>query len=172
MPDIQTALKRAVTSGTVASLGILVVTALAGKRETGFYAAPINATSHIVWGDKAALQDRPSLKYTLTGLVLNHASGIFWAAIYEKFFGAGSRRSAAHRSSLRPIIGGAVVSASAYLTDYYLVPKRLTPGFEKRVSGKSLAAVYGVLALGLATYDLLARNPQLNNSGLDAEGKI
>jgi hypothetical protein len=48
-----------------------------------------------------------------------------------------------------------VVSAGAYLTDYYLVPKRFTPGWEKRLSGKSLAAIYGMLALGLVASDLL-----------------
>lgn len=158
MQDTQTAIKRAVISGSVAGLGIMIATALAGKRETGSYAAPLNATSHIVWGDKAALQDTPSLKYTLTGFVLNHASAILWAAVYEKFFGAGSGRSTSSGSMLRPLLGGAVVSAGAYLTDYHLVPKRLTPGFEKRLSGKSLTTAYGVLALGLAAYDLVARN--------------
>jgi hypothetical protein len=30
-----------------------------------------------------------------------------------------------------------------------LVPERLTPGFEKRLSNKSLLAIYGTLAVGL-----------------------
>lgn len=158
MQDMQTAIRRAMTSGTVVGLGIAAATALAGKRETGSAAAPLNATSHIVWGDKAALQDAPSLKYTLTGFVLNHASAIFWAAVYEKFLGADSARSSPYASLLRPLIGGAVVSAGAYLTDYYLVPKRLTPGFEKRLSGKSLATVYALLAIGLAATDLIAHS--------------
>jgi hypothetical protein len=44
------------------------------------------------------------------------------------------------------------------VTDYYLVPKRLTPGFEKRLSGKSLATVYALLAIGLAASELIARS--------------
>lgn len=158
MQNTDTAIQRALTSGTLAGLAIAATTALAGKRETGSYAAPLNATSHIFWGDKAARQNGASLKYTLTGFVLNHASAIFWAAIYEKFFGAPSAQTGRRDSLLRPLVGGAIVTAGAYLTDYYLVPERLTPGFEKRLSGKSLATVYGVLALGLAARDLMTRN--------------
>jgi hypothetical protein len=47
------------------------------------------------------------------------------------------------------------VTAGAYLTDYYLVPKRFTPGFEKRLSGKSLAAIFVALAAGLAARDVI-----------------
>jgi hypothetical protein len=86
--------------------------------------------------------------------MLNHASAIFWAAFYEYFFGgrdvASNAASPASGRFVRPVIGAAAVTAGAYITVYYLVPKRLTPGFEKRMSGKSLAAVYGALALSLA----------------------
>ena len=151
--------KRALTSGTVAGIATAIAAALAGRRETGSYAAPLNATSHVLWGDRAAMRNAASLKYTLTGFLLNHASAIFWAAVHEKFFGAGARTPA---SPLRSLAGSAAVTAGAYVTDYYLVPKRLTPGFEKRLSGNSLAAIYGVLALGLAAGSLLAssRKPQ------------
>jgi hypothetical protein len=156
MQGTKTAMKRALTSGTLAGIATVAATALAGKRETGFHAAPINATSHIVWGDKAAMQNRPSLKYTLTGVMLNHAAVIFWAAIYEKFFGMRLDPMSKQVSPLRPLVGSAIVSAGAYVTDYYLVPRRLTPGFEKRLSDKSLIIFYGVLALGLAARDLIA----------------
>jgi hypothetical protein len=159
MLKTETAIKRALTGGTLAGIATVAATALAGKRETGSYAAPLNATSHIVWGEKAAMQDSASLKYTLTGFILNHAAVIFWAAIYEKLFGRRSARSRMMRESpLRPLVGSAIVSVSAYVTDYYLVPKRLTPGFEKRLSNKSLMIFFGVLALGLAAQDLIARN--------------
>ena len=45
---------------------------------------------------------------------------------------------------------GKTHSAVAYATDYHVVPERLTPGFEKRLSNESLAIVYGVLAACLA----------------------
>jgi hypothetical protein len=47
-----------------------------------------------------------------------------------------------------------VVSAAAYVTDYHVVPKRLTPGFELRVPRLALAGVYAALALGLSLRDL------------------
>ena len=52
---------------------------------------------------------------------------------------------------------GAFVSALAYVTDYYVVPKRLTPGFEKRLSGSALAVIYASLAGSVAAGDWLTR---------------
>lgn len=146
---------RALTSGTVAGIATAATAAAAGKREDDSYAAPINATSHILWGDQAAAQDAASVKYTLTGFLLNHASAVFWAMFYEKLFGRRRRVLGAKDSLVKPLLGAAVVSAGAYVTDYYLVPKRFTPGYEKRLSGPSMTAVYAMLALGLVAYDLL-----------------
>ncbi|OGB23662.1 MAG: hypothetical protein A3I66_24040 [Burkholderiales bacterium RIFCSPLOWO2_02_FULL_57_36] len=161
MLNTESAMRRALVSGTLAGMASAAATALAGKKEIGSYAAPLNATSHILWGDVAAMQNRLSLKYTLTGFLLNHAAAIFWAAVYETFFGA---RPGKPDSPLRPLAGSALVTAGAYLTDYYLVPRRFTPGFEKRLSGRSLATVFGVLALGLAAHDLIARSTSPSRS--------
>lgn len=175
---LQSLLARAATSGTIGGLAAAAAASLAGMREEGSYAAPLNATSHIIWGDEAARQDEPSLKYTLTGFLLNHASAIFWALFYEKLLGKGERSQGWHRPKnwnegartakmlpappaepalkpiVEPILDAAAVTAGAYLIDYYLIPKRFTPGFEKRLSGKSLAAVFVALAVGLAARDL------------------
>ncbi|TFV94907.1 hypothetical protein E4K72_18400 [Oxalobacteraceae bacterium OM1] len=145
-------LGRAVTSGTVAGITSALAASIAGRRETGSYAAPLNATSHIVWGDEAATHDEPSLKYTLTGFLLNHGSAILWGALFSQVFDTNREKSA-----LTPLVGAAAVTAGAYITDYYLVPKRFTPGFEKRVSGRSMATIYGALALGLAVSSLIGR---------------
>lgn len=166
----QSVLGRAVVSGTIGGLAAAAAASLAGKREDDHYAAPLNATSHIIWGDKAARQDKPSLKYTLTGFLLNHASAIFWAFFYEKLLGRSERRprnwnegslddssdtGSPAKPMLQPILDAAAVTAGAYITDYYLVPKRFTPGFEKRVSGKSLFGIYVALAVGLAARDVI-----------------
>lgn len=152
-------LMRTLASGTVSGLATSAIAALAGKQETASYAAPLNATSHIVWGDEAASHDKASLKYTATGFVLNHLAAVMWAAIHEKWVAPAVSRWSASRPSLAPLAsaaGGAAVAAGAYVTDYYLVPKRFTPGYEKRLSGQSLALIYGVLALSLAAGTLLA----------------
>jgi hypothetical protein len=156
MQLLDNTIKRAFTDGTLAGIAIAATAALAGKRETGSYSAPLNATSHILWGDKAAGHSVPSLKYTATGFVLNHAAAIFWAVMYEKLVDARVSRSGTTASPLRALVDGAVVSAGAYVTDYHLVPSRFTPGFEKRLSGKSLLVIYGALAFGLAARDILS----------------
>ena len=143
----QSLLARAVTSGTIGGLAAAAAASLAGKREDGSYAAPLNATSHIIWGDEAARQDKPSLKYTLTGFLLNHASAIFWALFYEKLLGKGEKRQSWHHPKnwnegarrdqatpapteaaiLKPILDSAAVTAGAYLIDYHLIPSVLRP---------------------------------------------
>jgi len=154
-PQTSDYIGRTLMSGTLAGIATAATAAVAGRRETASYAAPLNATSHIAWGNVAALQDRPSVKYTLTGFLLNHAATTFWAAIYEKL--VAPRADAPGASLLRPLLGAAAVSAGAYITDYYLVPQRFTPGYEMRLSGRSLAAIYGMLALGLFARSLMQR---------------
>ena len=170
MEKARSVLGRAVKSGTITGLATAGVASLAGKQENGSFAAPLNATSHILWGDKATEQDGVSLKYTLTGFLLNHASAIFWASFYEKLFGKHVDKSHVWRlpgsgtaessSFTKPILGGVVVATAAYIIDYHAIPKRFTPGFEKRLSGKSMAVIFATLAAGLAVSDLMdaARN--------------
>lgn len=144
-------LQRVLTSGTIAGLATAGTAALAGRRENGSYAAPLNATSHVVWGDQAAMKNSPSFKYTLTGFLVNHASTLFWAAVQDRLFSSRRLKLFRRRNPvLQALVGGAAVTAAAYITDYYLVPDRLTPGFERRLSDSSLGMIYGALALGLA----------------------
>jgi hypothetical protein len=155
-------LKRTMVSGNLSGLAVALAAAVAGKRETESYAAPLNATSHMLWGDEAAGHDNASLKYTATGFLLNHAAAVMWAAVYEKWVEPAVSRWFAERPTLMPLapaVSAAAVSAGAYITDYYLVPKRFTPGFEKRLSGQSMALIYGALALGLAAGTLLLARP-------------
>jgi len=129
----------------LATLGTTAVAALAGEWENHAPLGPINAISHILFGDEAARHDELSAQHTVTGAVLNAAAIGTWAVVGELLFG-GERRPATLPAALA---AGAVVSGIAYVTDYHLVPERLTPGFEKRLSNKSLLAIYGVLAIGL-----------------------
>jgi hypothetical protein len=128
-----------------AAAGTTAVAALAGAAENHAPLGPINAISHIVFGDEATVHDEFSAKHTLSGVLLNTAAIGSWAVVSEMLFG-GKRRPATIPHALA---AGAAVSAIAYVTDYHLVPDRLTPGFEKRLSNKSLLAIYGTLAVGL-----------------------
>lgn len=138
---------RALVSGTLAAISTTTVVSIAGRRTAGSYAAPINATSHALWGEAAERENGFSLKYTATGLALNHAGSVFWALFYECFAGSRPTRQ-------RSILSGVLVSTVAYVVDYYVVPPRLTPGFEKRLPRKALALVYAALAAGLSARDL------------------
>jgi hypothetical protein len=88
------------------------------------------------------------VKYTGTGFIANYRASVFWALFYE-WLGKGRPRKPA-----RALLDGALISAAAYVTDYHVVPKRLTPGFEMRVPRAALACVYAALALGLSLRDL------------------
>ena len=126
--------------------------AACGSFDNDSAVAPINAVSHIAWGDEAAEHDEGSLKYSATGAVLNAAAVASWAAVYELGFGRRARQG----NVTAAIVGGVATAALAYVTDYYIVPKRLTPGFEKRLSSPSMFAVYATLAASLPLASLIA----------------
>ena len=132
-------------SGGLTSLAVAGAAAWRGCREGRTGWGPINAISHIVWGHGAATQQRFTVKYTAVGLLLNLIACSFWAWVYvlSRRFRSGSA------SHLRRVGCGLAVSALAYVTDYYLVPRRLTPGFELSLTRQSLPWIYGALAIGL-----------------------
>jgi hypothetical protein len=103
----------------------------------------LNAISHIAWEDDALHQDELSAKYTGVALGMNLTAHAGWALIYEAFFG--TSRGA------KSLAGGALVATLAYIVDYKVVPPRFTPGFEHRLSCRSLLFIYVALAVALAT---------------------
>jgi hypothetical protein len=145
------AVSDAALTGSLACVATAAGAALCGLRDSGSAVAPINATSHVVWGEAAAAVEDIDWPHTALGFAVNYGASAFWAALYEKLFGA-----AAERRDVGTAAGGALaVTALAYLTDYHVVPKRLTPGWEKRIRPASLALVYGALAVSLPLRGLL-----------------
>jgi hypothetical protein len=140
------ALREGAVAGTAAGLLSSAALAATGRRQAGSMAAPFNATSHWLWGDQALYEDRATLRHTLVGFVTQNAAAIFWAAIYAALWG--------HRSEAKrvpdAIAGGIATSAAAYLVDYSITPRRLTPGYEHRLDGKGMFTVYAALAAGFA----------------------
>jgi hypothetical protein len=141
----------ALATGKLTTLASAAAIAVCGQAELNNPVAPINAVSHILFGEEATKQDELSLKYTATGLLLHDAACTSWAALHEQLVGGEVEKGNVPVA----FAGGALVSALAYFTDYYLVPKRMTPGMEKRLSGRSLFFIYSVLAGGLAFGSLL-----------------
>ena len=145
--------KSIMCTASTAAVATTAATALCGAIENGSPAAPVNAISHIVWGETAALRDGVSAKYTASGAVLNSAAMLPWAALHHLLFQPHTRRARPAEALAR----GAVTASIAYVVDYYVVPSRLTPGFEKRLSNVSLFAIYAALACALATGDRMAQ---------------
>ncbi|MFT3883299.1 MAG: hypothetical protein QM703_27050 [Gemmatales bacterium] len=145
MTDAKTFLERVLHTGLLSAVSTTVVAAICGKMQNNNSVEPINAVSHIAWGDKAAHQPQASLQYTATGLFLNGAAVTSWAALHELL----EEQTNQDGNFAKALADGALVSALAFVTDYFIVPKRLTPGFEKRLSNRSLFAIYTALAISL-----------------------
>lgn len=138
-------------AGAGATVATTAVLTLIGQRQDLSPWAPINAVSHIVWGDEAGNHVAPSLKYTATGAVLNAAAVTAWALPF-----AWLRKALPVNPVASAAVAGIATAALAYVVDYHVVPRRLTPGFELRLPKRSFLPIYASLAVGLAAGALLA----------------
>ena len=141
----------ALASGAVVCAVTAAVAAAAGARASGSAVAPINAISHVLYGPRAARVRSIDARHTALGLAINYGASAFWAGIYEAAFGRAAERGEVAKASA----GAVAVAALAYVTDYHLVPKRLTPGWEERMPRRSLSLVYAALAICLPLRGLL-----------------
>jgi hypothetical protein len=153
---------RALVRGTAANVASLLALCACSKAETGSALAGINAVSHWAWGDAGARRNGFSWKHTAVGALTNQAASIFWAYCLARLFAPRARRPTVPR-----IVGeAAATSALAFAVDYGITPKRLTPGYELRLSRPSLLAVYVAFAAGLALGSVLLAAPKMRESTL------
>ena len=145
------ALREGAVAGSAGSVLSTLALAALGQRENGSAVAPINAASHWAWGDESLRQDRLTWRHTLVGALTQHAASVFWATLYAAAVG--------HRPEAKrwpaALAGGVATSATAYVIDYTITPKRFTPGYEHRLDGKGMLVAYGALAAGFALGALL-----------------
>jgi hypothetical protein len=132
---------RAAFSGTAVSIASSLALALAAKAEGRHPVRPTNATGHWLRGDEAAASRAFDAKHTVLGFATHEGASIFWAAIFQALRKLGPNRPAA--------VDAIGVSALAAFVDYLVVPKRLTPGWEKVVTPRSIGLAYGVMAVAL-----------------------
>lgn len=133
------------------SVLVAAAAAAAGRWDAGSAWRPINAISHMVWGPRAAKPDGFRARYSLAGLALNYGACWFWAWFQQ----AAKRRLRLPESPEAAAGMAAAVSAVAYITDYHVVPRRFTPGFELSLSPRHFPWLYGALALGLMVPSLV-----------------
>lgn len=141
----------ALRSGAVATAGSTLTLLALGKRHARTPWAPIDAVSHIAWGDRAYARDGLDVKHTLVGAALNAAAVTSWAVVQELLLR--NRRP----SIPTALLAGAATSALAYVVDFHIVPERLTPGFQWKLPKRGLRTTYLALALSLAAGALIAR---------------
>jgi hypothetical protein len=139
--------------GTTASLLSMVALAVRGRAEAGSAAAPFNAISHWLHGSRALRLDTADTRHTALGALIHFASSVFWGAVYDHL--VCRREPPPPASGL--VAGAAGVAALAAVTDFALVPERLSPGFEHRLSQRSLVLTYVLFGAGLALGALAAR---------------
>ena len=147
------ALREGLVTGSMASITSAIALVLAGRRENGHAAAPVNAVSHWAWDRESLAADEPTARHTLTGYLVHHGASVFWGTLHARAWGM-------HERNKRPVpaaAGAAVASAVACFVDLRLTPGRLTPGFEHRLSRRSMALVYASFGLGLVLGSELLR---------------
>ncbi|GAA4325928.1 hypothetical protein GCM10023144_08770 [Pigmentiphaga soli] len=138
--------KAAWSSGSMASLASTAMLAWRGARDCDSVFAPVNAVSHWLWEEEALHQQRGTLRHTVAGYAIHHAMSVLWATVYERLLhGRPGRQRAARRG-----LAALAVTAVACAVDLKATPRRFTPGFERRLDGRSLALVYLAFAAGLA----------------------
>ena len=145
------AVQDGLVTGAVVCAATSVVAALLSRRAGAGAARPINASTHVAYGRQAERVDDVDLKHTALGFVINAGASVFWATIYEKMFGATAERG----DIAQAVFGAKAIADLAYLTDYHVMPKRLTPGWEAGVSDRSLLMIFNVLAASLPVRGLL-----------------
>lgn len=153
-------MREGLVAGTAASVLSAAALAVAGSRENGAAAAPVNAISHWFWDRRALRQDGATWRFTLTGYLVHHAASVFWATLHARAWGM---RPEAKRPAAA-VAGAATAAGVACFVDYRLTPRRLTPGFEHRLSSPALLAVYTCFAIGLAIGSMAAGPPRQRNT--------
>lgn len=144
---------RGALTGSVASATSALTLALCSQGENRSPFSAVNAVSHWLWGDKAARKDQPSVRYTLLGYGIHHASSVFWGVLFERWF----RKVLARRDAASTAASGMAMAAVACFVDYKMTPQRLHPGYEQRLSTASLTLVYAAFGAGLALGALALR---------------
>jgi membrane-bound metal-dependent hydrolase YbcI (DUF457 family) len=142
-------LRRALVSGSCASLCSTVLLSLLSHARLRASAAGTNATSQWIWPRSAHRHVELDMRHTLVGYGIHHLCSVFWAVGYERLRG--------RRHAPGTVLAVATATtAVACLVDYKVVPARLSPGFEQHLKSADVAWVYAAFAAGLAVPALLA----------------
>jgi len=137
-------------SGLLSAAALAIASRANGDRTpTG-----LNGPSHWFFGEPAAHAQGFSVRHTVVGALTHQASSFFWSTVFAM---ARTRRAASAHGAARVAAEAALLGAVAAAVDLAVMPPRLTPGFERRLPARALAAVYAAFAVGLAVAALRER---------------
>jgi hypothetical protein len=153
------ALKHALLAGSSASVLSALVLSLGSGIEEGSAAGALNGPSQWLWGEQEAYTRRATLRHTLVGYAIHHASSLLWGGFYGRCFGRGHEKPVA-----RVLAEAALTTMAAYSVDYYVTPKRFRPGFRKHLGPGAIFASYAAFAAGLALATICRRDPALSDA--------
>lgn len=139
-------------NGTLASAVSALALAWRGRREKRTALGTLNAPAHWLWGEESLHQRAATLRHTLGGMLVHHASSLFWAVFYEVL-----RVRRAAPTPANALADAAAVGTVAAVVDLRLTPRRFTPGFEHHLSRTGLTWVYVGFVLGLALAECTRR---------------
>ncbi len=137
---IASIITRGLKTGFVLAAATSASVMLASDKENGSPWAALNAVAHIIDGDEKEQPTAYSPRESWLGLFVNGTAMALWGVLYEGALTVTKTRS----SPLTALLG----TTAAYVIDYKIVPKRLAPGIENRLSHRSVLLAY--VALGLA----------------------
>lgn len=87
MKSWRQAARDSLVPGLLAGLAVTGAAVWRGRADGGSAVAPLNATSHVFCGERAACAERATLRHPALGVGLSLISAVFWAAVFEKLFG-------------------------------------------------------------------------------------
>ena len=77
----------AVVSGSAASVASAAALMACSKLHEGSAAGGLNGPSQWLWGESEAYTREATLRHTLAGYAIHHATSIFWGVLHEMVFG-------------------------------------------------------------------------------------
>lgn len=139
IPLITQSLSRGFKTGLVLAAATNAVIMLASNKENGSPWAALNCVAHIVDGDDKEQPEDYAPRESRIGILVNGTAMSAWGVLYE-----GALLVTRTKSS--PLTALLAVGA-AWVIDYRIVPKRYTPGIEKRLSQRSVLLSYTAMAV-------------------------
>ena len=131
--------------GFGAVVGTFAALSLLAARRGAPLTQVINSSTHAVDGRRAALDRSASILRTGGGLAINTSAALFWGGV-----GACAITLLRSQWTRGRLLTGASVAALAGLVDYGLVPRRLTPGWERVLPPVDIALALAGMGAGIA----------------------